>query len=242
MSAPFAVSLDGVSKKFLLDTRRGTGLKDRILDIALGRRASREDFWALRGVSFDIPRGETFALVGPNGCGKSTLLAACAGARRPDRGEVALGSRRLYARSALDTRHGLAMLSPQFPEYLFSRTTVAAEIAVDPGLADQPAGAFLAGLGLPADAAGRHPRDLSSGQRRRLALALALRSRRPLVLVDEPTVGLDGPGRRLARALLEEAPRDAAVVVASHDHRFLAALGCEVRRLGPCGLDPAAQR
>jgi energy-coupling factor transport system ATP-binding protein len=193
-------------------------------------------------VDLELAAGARLGICGPNGCGKSTLLAACAGARRPDRGEVALGSRRLYARSALDTRHGLAMLSPQFPEYLFSRTTVAAEIAVDPGLADQPAGAFLAGLGLPADAAGRHPRDLSSGQRRRLALALALRSRRPLVLVDEPTVGLDGPGRRLARALLEEAPRDAAVVVASHDHRFLAALGCEVRRLGPCGLDPAAQR
>ena len=193
-------------------------------------------------LDLELAAGDRLGICGPNGCGKSTLLAACAGARRPDSGEVLLGTRRLYARGALDTRHGLAMLSPQFPEYLFSRNTVAAEIAVDPALAGQSAGAFLADLGLPADAAGRHPRDLSSGQRRRLALALALRSQRPLVLVDEPTVGLDGPGRRLALALLEAAPRDAAIVVASHDHRFLAALGCDVRRLAPGGLESAAQR
>lgn len=194
------------------------------------------------GVDLELAPGQRLGLCGPNGCGKSTLLAVCAGARRPDRGEVALGERRLYRRGALDTRHGLAMLSPQFPEYLFSRGTVAAEIAVDPCLAGLPPPAFLAGLGLPADAAGRHPRDLSSGQRRRLALALALRSGRPLLLVDEPTVGLDGEGRRLARRLLREAPPEAAVVVASHDRRFLASLGCEVRELGPAGLGPAGQR
>lgn len=192
------------------------------------------------GVDLELAPGQRLGLCGPNGCGKSTLLAVCAGARRPDQGEVALGARPLYRRGALDTRHGLAMLAPQFPEYLFSRSSVAAEIAVDPCLAGQPAAAFLAGLGLPADAAGRHPRDLSSGQRRRLALALALRSGRPLLLVDEPTVCLDGEGRRLARRLLREAPPEAAVVVASHDRRFLQALGYEVRELGPAGLGPGA--
>lgn len=194
------------------------------------------------GVDLELPAGARLGLCGPNGCGKSTLLAACAGARRPDRGQIALGTRRLYRRGELDTRHGLAMLCPQFPEYLFSRTTVAAEIDVDPALAGLPAPEFLAGLGLPAGAAGRHPRDLSSGQRRRLALALALRSGRPLLLVDEPTVGLDGPGRRLALALLREAPPEAAVIVASHDRHFLATLGYEVRTLGPAGLGPDGQR
>lgn len=203
----------------------------------VGCRFSGGDGFA--GVDLELAAGARLGLVGPNGCGKSTLLAACAGARRPDAGAVWLGSRRLYRRGAQDVRHGLAMLAPQFPEYLFSRSTVAGEIAVDPALAGHDAGAFLAGLGLPPGAAGGHPRELSSGQKRRLALALALRSRRSLLLVDEPTAGLDAAGRRLARDLLRELPPEAAVVVASHDHRFLASLGFEVRELRADGLAPA---
>ena len=191
------------------------------------------------GVDLELAPGARLGVCGDNGCGKSTLLAACAGARRPDAGEVRLGGRALYARGALDTGHGLALLAPQFPEYLFSRSRVAAEIAADPALADVSPGDFLAGLGLPGDLADCHPRDLSSGQRRRLALGLVLRSGRALLLVDEPTVALDGPGRRLVRELLAATPPQAAVVVASHDHRFLEAIGCEIRELGPRGLGSA---
>jgi energy-coupling factor transport system ATP-binding protein len=190
------------------------------------------------GVDLDLAPGARLGICGANGCGKSTLLAACAGARRPDAGEVRLGARRLYLRGALDTDHGRALLAPQFPEYLFSRSTVDQEIAVDPALARLDVAAFLRDLGLPAEAARRHPRDLSSGQRRRLALGLVLRSGRPLLLLDEPTVALDGPGRRLVRQLLAEVPPTAAVVVASHDHRFLEGIGCAVRELGPDGLSP----
>ncbi len=191
------------------------------------------------GVDLELRAGDRLGVCGGNGCGKSTLLAVCAGMRRPDAGEVRLGNRRLYARGAQDTGHGLALLAPQFPEYLFSRSSVAREIAVDPALARMDVAAFAGELGLPADVGTRHPRDLSSGQRRRLALGLVLRSGRPLLLLDEPTVALDGPGRRLVRLLLEAVPAEAAVVVASHDHRFLAAIGCEIRVPGPGGLRPA---
>lgn len=190
------------------------------------------------GVDLDLGPGARLGICGANGCGKSTFLAVCAGARRPDAGEVRLGQRRLYARGALDTDHGRALLAPQFPEYLFSRSTVEQEIAVDPALARLEAGAFLRELGLPDDGIRRHPHELSCGQRRRLALGLVLRSGRPLLLLDEPTVALDGPGRCLVRRLLAEVPRSAAVVVASHDHRFLAGIGCDVRKLGPGGLNP----
>lgn len=188
------------------------------------------------GVDLALAPGDRLGLWGPNGCGKSTLLAVCAGARRPDRGEVSLGSRRLYGRGALDLDHGRALLAPQFPEYLFSRSTVRQELAVDPGLRGSDAAAFLAGMGLPTDLQERHPRDLSSGQKRRLALGLVLHSGRSLLLVDEPTVALDGPGRELVAALLRDLPAGTTAVVASHDRRFLAAIGCDVRRLGPAGL------
>ena len=190
------------------------------------------------GVDLDLGPGSRLGLCGDNGCGKSTLLAVCAGARRPDAGEVRLGGHRLYGRRGLDTGHGRALLAPQFPEYLFSRSTVAQELAVDPVLAAMDVTGFLEALGLPAMAAGRHPRDLSCGQRRRLALGLVLRSGRPLLLLDEPTVALDGPGRRLVAQLMAEVPETAAVVVASHDHRFLERIGCEVRRLEAGGLRP----
>lgn len=188
------------------------------------------------GVDLDLGPGSRLGLCGDNGCGKSTLLAVCAGARRPDVGEVHLGGHRLYSRRGLDTGHGRALLAPQFPEYLFSRSTVAQELAVDPVLAVLDVPGFLKELGLPATAAGRHPRDLSCGQRRRLALGLVLRSGRHLLLVDEPTVALDGEGRRLVARLMAELPQTAAVVVASHDHRFLERIGCEVMRLESGGL------
>lgn len=191
------------------------------------------------GVDLELGSGERLGVWGPNGCGKSTLLAVCAGARRPDHGEAVVAGRRLYPRGGLDLDHGQALLAPQFPEYLFSCSTVRREIAVDPALRTVDVAAFLEALGLPRDVADRHPRDLSGGQKRRLALGLVLRSGRPLLLLDEPTVALDGAGRDLVAGLLQGLPRETTVVVASHDRHFLAAIGCRVVRLAPGGLEAA---
>jgi energy-coupling factor transporter ATP-binding protein EcfA2 len=216
--------------------RSGDRPPDEVPVLSLRGVACRFSVEGFAGVDLDLRRGDRLGICGPNGCGKSTLLAVCAGARKPDAGEVRLGTHRLYSRGAQDTSHGRALLAPQFPEYLFSRSTVAREIAVDPALAQVDAAAFAADLGLPPDAGGRHPRDLSSGQRRRLALGLVLLSGRPLLLLDEPTVALDGPGRRLVRRLLADVSPATALVVASHDQRFLEAIGCDVLALGPAGL------
>jgi energy-coupling factor transport system ATP-binding protein len=190
----------------------------------------------LAGLELAVRPGERWGLIGDNGCGKSTLLAACAGARRIERGEITLAGRRLYAGGRLDLDHGQALLAPQFPEYIFTRSTVAAEIALDPALADLPSGEFLAALGLAPELAASNPHDLSSGQRRRLALGLVLHSGRSVLLLDEPTAALDADGRDLILQMLRELPARTALLIASHDHEFLAAAGCRLLRVGPNGL------
>ncbi len=82
-----AVRADGVSKKFRLFKERNNTLKATILR---GRRIVVEDFWALRDVSFEVPRGETFGLIGENGSGKSTMLKCLTQILRPDAGSVAV--------------------------------------------------------------------------------------------------------------------------------------------------------
>ena len=191
-------------------------------------RLAFSDGGGLGPISLSLGPGERLGICGPNGCGKSTLLAACAGLRRPEAGSVRLGERRLYRRGATDLDHGLAALAPQFPEYLFTGHDVAAEIALDPRLAGDEPAAFLRRLGLAPELARRNPHDLSGGQKRRLALGLALASGRPLVLLDEPTAALDAAGRALVAALVRAAPPGCAVAVASHDRDFLAACGCRV--------------
>ena len=186
----------------------------------------------LADVSLTLRPGDRLGITGPNGCGKSTLLAMLAGLCRPDAGSVTLAGRRFYRRGATDLDHGLAMLAPQFPEYLFTGADVAAEVALDPQLADLPIAEFLHRLGLPLDLAGRNPHDLSGGQKRRLALGLALVAGRPLTLLDEPTAALDAPGRARLAGLIREADPRGAVVVASHDRAFLDACGCRVFELG----------
>ncbi len=203
-------------------------LKEVACDFPVGR--------GLQGVELSLPPGARVGLVGPNGCGKSTLLAVCAGARRPDGGMVRLAGRRLYAAPGLDLDHGAALLAPQFPEYLFTRSTVAAEIAVDPSLAHMAPAGFLVSLGLAAELAGRNPHDLSSGQRRRLALGLVLHAGRPLILLDEPTAALDRPGRQRVLELLSRLPAATALLIASHDREFLAEAGCRMLTVASGGL------
>jgi energy-coupling factor transporter ATP-binding protein EcfA2 len=189
------------------------------------------------GVNLEVRPGERIGITGPSGCGKSLLLALAVGMRRPDRGSCHLGGRPLCSRHVPDLEHGLALLAPQFPEYLFTRRSVREEVAVDPALAGDLPG-VLAAAGLAAAVACRDPHELSSGERRRLALALVLRSGRPLLLLDEPTAALDGPGRRGVISLLAAAPAATALVVASHDCAFLQECGCRELVLGPHGLQP----
>ncbi len=88
-----AISVDHVGKTFRLHHLEPTGLRDRLRSRFTRTRATDEAFWALRDVSFDVPYGEMFGLIGANGSGKSTLLQVVAGIHAPDAGSVAVTGR-----------------------------------------------------------------------------------------------------------------------------------------------------
>jgi energy-coupling factor transport system ATP-binding protein len=181
---------------------------------------------ALRDVDLDLRRGEVVALMGRNGAGKSTLLALLAGLRGPDRGRVALDG---VVPHELDGRQALRHvgLVPQDASLLLDAQTVEAECRAadrDAGCATGTTRALLDRL-VPGISSGVHPRDLSEGQRLGLALAVVLAAEPPVVLLDEPTRGLDYAAKhRLVDTLDGLADAGHAVVVATHDVEVAAAL------------------
>lgn len=174
-------------------------------------RYGRDDDWVLRGLDLEVRQGEVHALVGGNGCGKSTLLALIAGARRAQRGEV---------RSAISAK---AML-PQDPKALFAEERVDEELmewAHIGGYGADEVQAMMGELGV-ADRADLHPYDLSGGQRQMLALGKLLLVHPRLLLLDEPTKGLDRAAREHVAGMIEAARRDGVtVIVSTHDLAFV---------------------
>lgn len=174
-------------------------------------RYGRDDDWVLRGLDLEVRQGEVHALVGGNGCGKSTLLALIAGTRRAQRGEV---------RSAISAK---AML-PQDPKALFAEELVDEELmewAHIGGYGADEVQAMMGELGL-ADRADLHPYDLSGGQRQMLALGKLLLVHPRLLLLDEPTKGLDRTARERVAGMIEAARRDGVtVIVSTHDLAFV---------------------
>ncbi len=186
--------------------------------------ASYGEVRALDQVSLEISAGEIVAVMGRNGSGKSTLLAHLAGLRSPNGGRVTvLGERPgdLPPRKLIR----LVGLVPQDAGLLLYGETVGVECTTadrETGLVPGSTDAVLEGVlpGMPRD---RHPRDLSEGQRLALALAVVLAPAPPLVLLDEPTRGLDYPGKeRLVVLLHKLAAEGRCVVLATHDVELVA--------------------
>ncbi|TVR18237.1 MAG: ATP-binding cassette domain-containing protein [Nitriliruptor sp.] len=181
---------------------------------------------ALREVDLSVAGGEVVAVMGRNGAGKSTLLRAWTGLLAPDRGLVTVAGHDPVRLSPAELVRQVALV-PQEPADLLYAETVAAECDAadhDAGLPSGSCAALLEGLvpGLDPD---RHPRDLSEGQRLALVLAIQLVSDPPVVLLDEPTRGLDyAAKRRLVTLLRQLAAEGRAVVLATHDVELVAAV------------------
>ena len=185
---------------------------------------------ALRGVDLSLRAGEVVALMGRNGAGKSTLLSALVGLRGPDSGSVTVGGAAPAGLAARDLVRRVGMV-PQDPGDLLYADAVGDECAEsdrDAGAAPGTTADLLAALLGPIDP-GTHPRDLSEGQRLALALSIVLTARPPVVLLDEPTRGLDYAGKaELARIVADLAADDHAVLLATHDVEFAAHVADEV--------------
>ncbi|MET8580554.1 ATP-binding cassette domain-containing protein [Streptomyces collinus] len=190
----------------------------------------RSRITALREVDLTVAPGETVALMGRNGAGKSTLLGSLVGLVEPSAGTVRVGGAVPHrtAPPELVRRVGLV---PQEPRDLLYADTVAAECAAadrDAGAEPGTCRALVSGL-LPDITDDTHPRDLSEGQRLALALAVVLAARPPLLLLDEPTRGLDYAAKaRLVAVLRGLAAEGHAIVLATHDVELAAEIAHRV--------------
>jgi energy-coupling factor transport system ATP-binding protein len=164
--------------------------------------------------------GEVLALCGPNGGGKTTLLRLIAGALAPFSGKV-------------ERRPGRIAYLPQSPTALLHRPTLRAEVTMTlerAGESDTPE-VILKQLGLE-HVAGRYPRDLSTGERQRAALAAVLPGRPALVLLDEPTRGMDDAAREALIQLITKLKESgSAIVLATHDAELRTALADRVLKV-----------
>ncbi|MFJ8567002.1 ABC transporter ATP-binding protein [Streptomyces sp. NPDC093514] len=198
---------------------------------------------ALHEVTLTVAPGETVALMGRNGAGKSTLLSTLVGTVAPTTGEVSVGGRTPHRTPPPEMVRRVGLV-PQEPRDLLYADTVAAECAAadsDAAAAPGTCRALVSAL-LPDVPDDIHPRDLSEGQRLALALALVLTGRPALLLLDEPTRGLDYAAKvRLIEILRGLAAEGHAIVLATHDvelaaelaHRVVILAGGEVVADGP---------
>jgi energy-coupling factor transport system ATP-binding protein len=179
--------------------------------------AYEDHLLVLDGASLELRRGEVVALVGPNGSGKTTLAKLAAGLLEPLSGSIERRGRATY-------------LSQDPGRYVFCERAVE-EVAVGIGGDLTAARRTLAAVGL-AGYEDRHPRDLSSGERERLALAAVLAPDPDLLVLDEPTRGVDPERKRELAGLLREDTARATLVV-THDIAFAKAVADRVVSLAP---------
>ncbi|CAL1691345.1 Vitamin B12 import ATP-binding protein BtuD [Brevundimonas subvibrioides] len=175
---------------------------------------------ALDGLSLTIPRGGVYGVLGPNGAGKSTLFRILLGLIRPTEGEaIVMGGR--VGDVAASRRMGSMIETPRFPPYMTARQ-VLEWLSVAHGLTPDAArvAGWLERVGL-TEAADRKVRGFSVGMLQRLGVAAALITEPELVILDEPTSGMDPPGIQEIRALIRSLSEKDGITVVLASHQLL---------------------
>ena len=175
----------------------------------------------LRGVSAEIPTGSLYAILGGNGAGKSTTLKAISGICRPYRGKVTLFGKPVEKYKSSELFHGCLAMLPQDPKSLFVKKTVKedlSEMTKDKAAIDR-----IAALCQVTELLDRHPYDLSGGEQQRAALAKVLLTNPRLLLLDEPTKGIDSFFKETFAGILADLKKQGiTIVMVSHDVEFCA--------------------
>ena len=191
---------------------------------------------ALCGLSLEVTAGRKLAILGPNGAGKSTLLLHLNGSLRPDAGRVTLaGQAADYSRRGLNGWRSRVALVLQEPDDQIFAATVAEDVSFGPlnqGLSEAEAAlrvqGALAALGI-AGLADRPTHMLSGGQKKRVAIAGAVAMQPEVLLLDEPTAGLDREGaEQLVTVLRDLGRRGMTLVFSTHDIELALALADDV--------------
>ena len=181
---------------------------------------------ALNGVSFEIGRGEFVGLIGHTGSGKSTLIQHLNGLLKPSDGRVLLDGTDIWAdeKNIRNVRFKVGLVF-QYPEYQLFEETVAKDIAFGPknmGLSDKEAEERVKEaarfVGIDEGLLEKSPFELSGGQKRRVAIAGVIAMRPEVLILDEPTAGLDPRGRKEILGRIKEYHREsgAAVIIVTH--------------------------
>ena len=165
----------------------------------------------LRGVAADIAPGRITAIVGPNAAGKSTLIKAILGLVRPDAGTIVVDGRPVSRDPAYRTGIGYMPQAARFPEHLTGREIIdlLTELRQQPGALDEE---LITAFRLDAHL-GKPIRTLSGGTRQKLNAAVAFLFRPSLLILDEPTAGLDPVAAGILKAKVRRAPSSGATVL-----------------------------
>ena len=179
--------------------------------------------WALDGISFSIEMGETYGLLGPNGSGKSTLIRILSTLLHPDEGSVRmLGYTLPEDARAVQWEIGRVSVDAAFYKKLSPRENLlyAAQLyGLEPKPAEKRAMEILERLGIESDRFTEPIEEMSRGMQQKIAITRALLLDPPLLLLDEPTTGLDPKSRRDVQSFLEElrAEKGTTILLTTHD-------------------------
>ena len=190
----------------------------------------------VRDLSFAVAKGEFYALVGGNGTGKSTALSLVSRVRKPYRGRILLEGRDIRSYSDRELYRGCLGVLPQNPQSMFIKKTVKADLySIIGGSSEKQSAEYTADMKKTQAVGGiasltrldglleRHPYDLSGGEQQRLALAKVLLLRPRILLLDEPTKGLDAEYKQELGGILKKLQEHGiSILMISHDVEFVA--------------------